>query len=102
MFCLQEQEYVDRAVAKIYGLGPNLVLVGKSVSRLAQESLLSLGITLVLNVKASVLERVARVTGADIITSVDPQLRSPKLGRANLFSVTSYISDSGDLYTSNI
>lgn len=92
---MQEQEYVDRAVAKILGLGPNLVLVGKSVSRLAQESLLAHGITLVLNLKPSVLERVARITGADIITSVDPQLRSPRLGRASLFSVSSYITDTG-------
>ena len=44
-------------VARIAALEPDLVLVQRNVSRLAQEYLREKGITLVLNVKPSVLER---------------------------------------------
>ena len=41
---------------------PNIVLVERTVSRLAQEMFLNAGVGLVLNVKYRVLERLARVT----------------------------------------
>lgn len=72
-------------MARIAALSPTLVLVQKNVSRIAQESLTELGITLVLNVKFSVLERIARCTNADIVTSVDAYVGKPQLGSCAAF-----------------
>lgn len=66
---------------------PDLVLVQKSVSRIAQELFNQMGVTLVLNVKASVLERIARCTGAEILTSVDAHMGKPVLGTCQQFYV---------------
>lgn len=69
---------------------PDIVLVQKSVSRIAQELFNKVGITLVLNVKASVLERVARCTGAEILTSVDAHMGKPVLGTCQQFYVENF------------
>lgn len=92
---MQEQEYLRHVVARIAALEPDLVLVQRNVSRLAQEYLREKGITLVLNVKPSVLERVARVTKADIVKSIDAQIGRPQLGTCKLFHVKSFITDTG-------
>lgn len=73
------------AVARIISLKPDIILVHRNVSRLAQESLNAVGITLVLNVKLSIMERVARCTNADILTSVDSHVGSTKLGTCRSF-----------------
>lgn len=69
---------------------PDLVLVQKSVSRIAQELFNLMGVTLVLNVKASVLERIARCTGAEILTSVDAHMGKPVLGTCQQFYVENF------------
>lgn len=71
---------------------PDLVLVQKSVSRIAQELFNQMGVTLVLNVKTSVLERIARCTGAEILTSVDAHMGKPVLGTCQQF----YVENFGD------
>ncbi|XP_039284821.1 putative 1-phosphatidylinositol 3-phosphate 5-kinase [Nilaparvata lugens] len=96
---LQEQEYLRHVVTRIAAMSPTLVLVQKNVSRLAQESLLALGITLVLNVKPSVLERVAKVTRADIVTSVDAHVGRPQLGTCRYFHIETYTTDTGGAKT---
>ena len=45
---------------------PDVLLVEKSVARFAQEMLLGKGVALILNVKPSLLERLARCTGAQV------------------------------------
>lgn len=69
---------------------PDLVLVQKSVSRIAQELFTQMNVTLVLNVKASVLERIARCTGAEILTSVDAHMGKPVLGTCQQFYVENF------------
>lgn len=69
---------------------PDIVLVQKSVSRIAQELFNLMGITLVLNVKTSVLERIARCTGAEILTSVDAHMGKPVLGTCQQFYVENF------------
>ncbi|OXU27408.1 hypothetical protein TSAR_004798 [Trichomalopsis sarcophagae] len=71
---LQENEYLGHTVARINALGPDIVLVHRSVSRLAQDRLRECGITLVLNVKLSILERLARCTGANIVDTIDAHI----------------------------
>lgn len=50
-FFLQEREFLKNYVQRIVDVRPNLVLVEKTVSRIAQDMLLEHGITLVINVK---------------------------------------------------
>lgn len=65
---------MGHTVARITALGPDVVLVHRSVARLAQDKLRECGVTLVLNVKLSVLKRVARCTGASIVNTIDAHI----------------------------
>lgn len=67
----------------------------RNVSRLAQEYLLKLGITLIINTKESVLEKVSRFTQADIVTSVDAHISKPQLGTCQLFYLKTYQTENG-------
>ncbi|XP_023635482.1 1-phosphatidylinositol-3-phosphate 5-kinase FAB1A isoform X2 [Capsella rubella] len=86
----QEMDHLKMAVAKIHSHNPDILLVEKSVSRFAQEYLLAKDISLVLNIKRSLLERISRCTGAQIVPSID-QLTSPKLGYCDLFHVEKFV-----------
>lgn len=82
------------AVAKISSNHPNILLVEKSVSRYAQEYLLAKDISLVLNIKKPLLERISRCTGAQIVPSID-HLSSPKLGYCEKFHVERFCEEHG-------
>ncbi|KAK6911800.1 Chaperonin Cpn60/GroEL/TCP-1 family [Dillenia turbinata] len=90
----QEMDHLKMAVAKIDARHPDILLVEKSVSRFAQEYLLAKGISLVLNVKRPLLERIARCTGAHIVPSID-HLSSQKLGYCDMFHVEKYLEEHG-------
>ncbi|KAL6100480.1 pikfyve [Pungitius sinensis] len=77
---LQEREFLKNYVQRIVDVRPTLVLVERTVSRIAQDMLLEHGITLVINVKAQVLERVSRMTQGDLVMSMDQLLTKPRLG----------------------
>nr|XP_009410073.2 PREDICTED: putative 1-phosphatidylinositol-3-phosphate 5-kinase FAB1C [Musa acuminata subsp. malaccensis] len=83
----QETNYMKMALSKIEALRPNVLLVEKSVSSYAQEYLLGKKeISLVLNVKKSLLERISRCTGAHILPSIDG-VASAKLGHCEMFRI---------------
>lgn len=82
------------AVAKIDAQHPSVLLVEKSVSRYAQEYLLAKDISLVLNIKRPLLERIARCTGAQMVSSID-HLTSPKLGYCEMFYVEKFLEEHG-------
>ncbi|XP_022715367.1 1-phosphatidylinositol-3-phosphate 5-kinase FAB1B-like isoform X2 [Durio zibethinus] len=90
----QEMDHLKMAVAKIHAHKPNILLVEKAVSRFAQEYLLEKDISLVLNIKRPLLERIARCTGAPIIPSID-HLSSQKLGYCEKFHVERFMEDLG-------
>ncbi|XP_004303752.1 PREDICTED: 1-phosphatidylinositol-3-phosphate 5-kinase FAB1B [Fragaria vesca subsp. vesca] len=90
----QEMDHLKMAVAKIEAHHPDVLLVEKSVSRYAQEYLLAKDISLVLNIKRSLLERIARCTGAQIVPSID-HLSSQKLGYCDTFHVERFLEDLG-------
>ncbi|WVZ92657.1 hypothetical protein U9M48_038703 [Paspalum notatum var. saurae] len=90
----QETDYLKMAVAKIKAHQPSVVLVEKSVSRYAQDLFLEKNISLVLNIKRPLLERISRCTGAHIVPSID-YLSSQKLGRCDLFHVEKYVEEHG-------
>ncbi|XP_069947039.1 1-phosphatidylinositol 3-phosphate 5-kinase isoform X3 [Cherax quadricarinatus] len=87
---LQEADYLKNVVAKIVSYKPDIILVEKSVAFLAREYLQAHGITLVMNVKPSVMERVARCTQAELVSSIDAQLTRPTLGMCHNFYVRSF------------
>ncbi|KAJ4848118.1 hypothetical protein Tsubulata_026169 [Turnera subulata] len=90
----QETDHLKMAVAKIAAHHPDVLLVEKSVSRYAQEYLLAKDISLVLNIKRPLLERIARCTGAQIVPSID-HLTSPKLGHCDMFHVDKLLEEHG-------
>ncbi|XP_062111069.1 putative 1-phosphatidylinositol-3-phosphate 5-kinase FAB1C [Humulus lupulus] len=80
----QENDHLKIIISKIEALRPNVLLVEKSVSSYAQEYLLTKEISLVLNVKKPLLERIARCTGAHITPSID-NISTTRLGHCELF-----------------
>ncbi|XP_050375007.1 putative 1-phosphatidylinositol-3-phosphate 5-kinase FAB1C [Argentina anserina] len=80
----QENDHLRMVISKIEALRPNVLLVEKSVSSYAQDHLLAKEISLVLNVKRPVLERIARCTGALITPSID-DIPKARLGHCELF-----------------
>lgn len=70
---------------------PNVVLVEKTVSRDIQESILAKGMTLVLDMKLHRLERVARCTGAPIVSA--ETLTSQKLKHCDSFHIEKFIEE---------
>ncbi|XP_026438658.1 1-phosphatidylinositol-3-phosphate 5-kinase FAB1B-like isoform X2 [Papaver somniferum] len=90
----QETDHLKMAVAKIVAHHPNVLLVEKSVSRFAQEYLFEKDISLVLNIKRPLLERIARCTGAQIVPSVD-HLSTQKPGYCEAFRVEKFLEAHG-------
>ncbi|CAH1970908.1 unnamed protein product [Acanthoscelides obtectus] len=96
---MQEHEYLRHVSARIVALRPDVVLVQRNVSRLAQDFLREHQIVLVHNVKRSVLERLARCTNADLVTAVDAHIGRPKLGTCKRFHVENFNIDRGGMKT---
>nr|GME18936.1 1-phosphatidylinositol-3-phosphate 5-kinase FAB1B-like isoform X1 [Ipomoea batatas] len=88
----QEMDHLKMAVAKIDAHQPDVLLVEKSVSRCAQDYLLAKDISLVLNIKKPLLERIARCTGGQIVPSID-HLSSQKLGYCDMFHVEKFAEE---------
>ncbi|XP_073135211.1 putative 1-phosphatidylinositol-3-phosphate 5-kinase FAB1C [Henckelia pumila] len=80
----QENDHLKMIVSKIEAHRPNVLLVEKSVSSFAIEHLLAKEISLVLNVKRPLLERIARCTGASITPSTD-HISGTRLGHCDMF-----------------
>lgn len=76
-------------ISKIDALRPNVLLVERSVSSYAQDLLLAKEISLVLNVKRPLLERIARCTGANICPSID-NVALTRPGRCELFRLEKF------------
>ncbi|KAF8411835.1 hypothetical protein HHK36_004394 [Tetracentron sinense] len=90
----QEEDNLKFVIEKIEMCHPNVVLVEKSVSRDVQESLITKGITVVFDMKLHRLERVARCTGSQIISSVD-SLMSQKLKHCDSFHFEKFVLEHG-------
>ncbi|XP_023318163.1 1-phosphatidylinositol 3-phosphate 5-kinase isoform X2 [Trichogramma pretiosum] len=91
---MQESQSLQHTVARINSLRPDIVLVHKSVSRLAQDKLRQSGVTLVLNVKLSVLERLARCTGANIVDTIDAHISTrSRLGMCKKFYLRNFSAE---------
>uniref|UniRef100_A0A8D8DEQ4 1-phosphatidylinositol 3-phosphate 5-kinase n=1 Tax=Culex pipiens TaxID=7175 RepID=A0A8D8DEQ4_CULPI len=96
---LQERDYLKNKVTKILSLGPNIVLVHKNVAGIAQDMLRGNGITLVLDVKLCVMERISRCLECDILTSIDSNVGQPKLGTCDKFHIKTFYDEQGSSKT---
>ena len=87
---LQEEKYLKNLVARVETFKPSIILVQKSVSRLALEMLYELGIAVAVNVKPSVMARVARSTQGDLLHSLDQLFFDVRLGTCGHFCVKNF------------
>ncbi|KIJ28157.1 hypothetical protein M422DRAFT_215436 [Sphaerobolus stellatus SS14] len=76
----QEKQYLTNLVGRVAALRPHIVLVEKSVSRIALEALLEHNIAVARTVKPSAIQLVARMTQADVFSSMDKLAVEPRLG----------------------
>eukprot|EP00794_Sanderia_malayensis_P017724 gene17724-19496_t len=95
---LQEYEFLKNFTARIVTLRPNIVLVEKTVARVAQDMLRACGITIVHNIKSNVMENISRCTGAVILQSIE-QVSRPRLGSCQHFKLQKYNLPDGDKKT---
>ncbi|KAF9093343.1 1-phosphatidylinositol-3-phosphate 5-kinase [Mortierella sp. AD031] len=89
----QEKEYLQHLVARIVALSPHVVIVEKTVSRLALELLLTHNVAVAYNVKPEVTEAISHSTGADIILSFDKLVKEPRLGTCGTFEVKTFVHE---------
>ncbi|KUH34138.1 thermosome subunit, partial [Thermococcus celericrescens] len=82
-FLEQEEKMLREMVEKIREVGANVVFVQKGIDDLAQHYLAKYGILAVRRVKKSDMEKLAKATGAKIVTNVR-DLTSEDLGEAEL------------------
>lgn len=89
----QEDRYMEILVGKILQYQPDLLFVGRSVSRKAQELLLKAGVILMQHVKPNLLSRISRQTGATVISSTDHimnQFGANVLGNCRRFRLVAF------------
>ncbi|KAF9075022.1 hypothetical protein BDP27DRAFT_1443955 [Rhodocollybia butyracea] len=86
----QEKEYLGNLVARIAALRPHVILVEKSVSRIALESLLKHNIAVARTVRPSAIQLIARMTQSDIFSSMDKLALEPRLGHCARFRVQTF------------
>lgn len=86
----QEAEYLRKLVRRITALRPDVILAGDRVSGIALKMLDDHGIAVATGVKHTVINRVARYTQADIISSIDKLAMNPTVGRCLRFEVNTY------------
>ncbi|KAI9091886.1 hypothetical protein DFS34DRAFT_634485 [Phlyctochytrium arcticum] len=87
----QEREHLQNLVSRVVALKPDVVLVEKTVSRLALDFLLEANVVVAYMVKPSVIEAIARCTKGDIISSMDKLALEPKLGTCEAFSIKTFV-----------
>ena len=90
MLIMQEKEYISNLVNKVLALEPNLVIVERSIARIAQEMLMKNGITLVTNMKPSVINRIARSTRGHQLVSLDQLFWEIQLGVCKKFYLKTF------------
>ncbi|KAF8305006.1 hypothetical protein DL93DRAFT_2144921 [Clavulina sp. PMI_390] len=86
----QEKDYLHNLVARVSSLRPHIVLVEKSVSRLALDYLLKANIAVARTVKNSALQFVARATQGQVLNSMDRLLLEPQMGHCSRFRLQTF------------
>lgn len=89
----QQNEYLEKLTARISVLKPDVVLSTATINGYALRLLSKRGIAVAAGMKVQTVERVAHMTGADLITSIDRLALHPRLGRCDRFEVRSYLHE---------
>ena len=92
---MQEEKYLKNLVARVKTFQPRVILVQKSVARLALEMFYHLDIVVAVNVKPSVMERVARSTQGDLLHSLDQLFFNVQLGSCGQFYLRNFVLPDG-------
>lgn len=89
----QESHFLKSCVEKINAhFKPNILVVEKSVSRIAQDFLIDSGLVLIYNVKESIMQRLAKCLNTTILDSIDSRL--PTQTRSSLgFCESFYVKE---------
>ncbi len=82
-FLEEEEKLLREMVEKIRAVGANVVFTTKGIDEIAQHYLAKYGIMAVRRVKKSDIEKLARATGARIVTNIE-ELTPEDLGEAGL------------------
>ena len=91
-FIDEEEESIKKMIKKIKDVGANVVLCQKGIDDLAQHYLAKEGIFAIRRVKKSDMKKLAKSTGANIVTNLD-DLEEADLGGAGLVHET-HVGDS--------
>ncbi|HMB44940.1 MAG TPA: thermosome subunit beta [Candidatus Methanoperedens sp.] len=83
LFLDQEEQMIHNMVNKVIDCGANVVFVQKGIDDIAQHYLAKAGIYAARRVKKSDMEKLARATGAKILTSLK-EINDSDLGKAGL------------------
>lgn len=86
----QEKEYLNNLAARIAALRPHIVLVEKSVSRIALDALAKHKIGVARSVKESAIQFVARMIQGDVFSSIDRLALEPRLGHCANFQIQTF------------
>ncbi|KAJ3571559.1 hypothetical protein NP233_g3674 [Leucocoprinus birnbaumii] len=86
----QEKEYLGNLASRIAALRPHVVLVEKTVSRLALDALVGHNIAVARNVKPSAIATIARMTQGDEFSSIDKLALEPRLGHCARFRIQTF------------
>lgn len=86
----QEKEYLGNLASRIAALRPHVVLVEKTVSRLALDALVKHNIVVARNVKPSAIATIARITQGDEFSSIDKLAIEPRLGHCARFRLQTF------------
>ncbi|KAI8896889.1 hypothetical protein BC833DRAFT_595714 [Globomyces pollinis-pini] len=86
----QEKDHLENLVGRVIALKPDVVMVEKTVGRIALELLLDANIVVIPSVKLNVLSAVARCTKADVVHSID-KLSAQKMGTCGRFQFKTFI-----------
>lgn len=92
---LQERESLKKAIDRIRSLQPNVILVHKNVSGIAQDMLRKHNITLVIDVKLAALKRLARCLQCDIVQSIGSNIGRPTIGVCDTFCTKNFTNAAG-------
>ncbi|KAJ2923606.1 hypothetical protein H1R20_g13486, partial [Candolleomyces eurysporus] len=86
----QEKEYLTNLASRIAALRPHVVLVEKSVSRIALDALAKHNIAVARTVKPSAIHTIARMTQGDVFSSMDKLALEPRLGHCRRFKIQTF------------
>jgi 1-phosphatidylinositol-3-phosphate 5-kinase len=86
----QEREFLVNLASRIAALRPHVVLVEKSVSRLALDALVEQHTVVARTVKPSAIQFVARMTQGDVLSSIDKLALEPRLGHCARYRIQTF------------